>query len=156
MLEIFSAWSCSFVLYWLVFHKLFCSCFQACYIYSDNLWMHNNTANNQKLWKTILFRRATPALWSSSWPSLNLLQQHQILLVLGAPGLLDKVLQIWPHKGRAERDNLFPLPDGHTSFGEAQGTVGLPGCKCTAGSRPTFHSSWPLSPSLLFVLKELF
>ena len=49
------------------------------------------------------------------------------LLMLGAPGL-DTVLQMGPHKGRAEEDNH---PAGHLSFDAVQDTVGLLGHKHT-------------------------
>ena len=54
-------------------------------------------------------------------PPLNSLQLLCILPVLGAPGL-DAVLQMEPHKGRAEGDNHLPLPAGHPSFDAAQNT----------------------------------
>jgi len=44
-----------------------------------------------------------------SSPPLDPLQQLQILPVLGAPGL-DKVLQMRPHKSKAEGGNPLPLP----------------------------------------------
>ena len=62
-------------------------------------------------------------------PFLELLQQLHILLEPGAPGL-DTVLQMGPHKGRAERDNPLLLQAGHPSVDAIQDTIGLPGCKC--------------------------
>ena len=45
-------------------------------------------------------------------------------LVLEAPDL-DVVLQMEPHKGRAEQGNHFPHPPGHVSFDAVQDTVGF-------------------------------
>ena len=57
-------------------------------------------------------------------PSLDLLQQLHVFLVLGAQGL-DGVLQMGPHEGRIEKDNHIPLLAGHPSFGAVQDTVGF-------------------------------
>jgi len=42
-----------------------------------------------------------------------------------APGL-DAVLQMGPHKGRAEGDSHLCFPAGHPSFDAARDAVGLP------------------------------
>ena len=44
---------------------------------------------------------------------------------------MDAVLQKRPHKSRVVEDNHFPVPAGHPSFGAAQDTAGLLGCKHT-------------------------
>jgi len=56
--------------------------------------------------------------------SLDLIQELYIFLVLGAPSL-GAVLQVGPHKGRAEGENHLPHPAGHPSFGAAWDTAGL-------------------------------
>jgi len=63
-----------------------------------------------------------------SGPPLDPFQQLHILLVLRSPGL-DALLQMGPHKGRAEGDNHLPLSAGHPSCDAAQVTVDLLGCK---------------------------
>ena len=42
-------------------------------------------------------------------PRQDLLQQQYVFLVMEVPSL-DTVLQLGPHKGKAERDNHLPLP----------------------------------------------
>ncbi|KAK4830124.1 hypothetical protein QYF61_008551 [Mycteria americana] len=61
-------------------------------------------------------------------PSLELLEQVHVFLVLGTPEL-DTVLQEGSH--RVEGENHLPRPAGHTSFYAAQGTIGVLGCKRT-------------------------
>jgi len=50
--------------------------------------------------------------------------------VLRSP-LLDVILQVRPHQLRVEGQAHLPCPAGHTSFDEAQDTVGFLGCKGT-------------------------
>ena len=63
-------------------------------------------------------------------PSLDLLQQLSVLLVLGVPEL-DAVLQVESHGNRVEGQNHLPRHAGHASLDATQDTVGLLGCKCT-------------------------
>ena len=68
-------------------------------------------------------RQPTDHLHSSP---LDPLQQLHILIVQGALlGLQHTVLQMRPHKGRAERDNHLSHSAGHSSFDAAQDSVGL-------------------------------
>lgn len=60
--------------------------------------------------------------------SLDPLQQIYIFSVLQAPGL-DTVLQVGPHKGRAEGDSHLPRPADYPSGDVDKDTVGLLGHK---------------------------
>jgi len=66
-------------------------------------------------------------------PPLDSLQRLYNFLVQRASGL-DTVLQMMPYRGRAEMGSPFPLSAGHSSVDAAQDTIGLLGCKHTAGS----------------------
>ena len=55
-------------------------------------------------------------LWASIYlhdAPLDSLQQFPVFLELGSPEL-DTALQLWPHQGRAEREDHLPQPAGHT------------------------------------------
>ena len=65
-------------------------------------------------------------------PPLDPIQQLHIPPVLGGSGL-------GPHKGRVVVDNHIPHPAGHPCVDAARDTVGLPGCKHTAGSCPAVY-----------------
>ncbi|KFW76341.1 Pappalysin-2, partial [Manacus vitellinus] len=62
-----------------------------------------------------LHSRGVPALSSSLWPPLDLLQQVQVFLILAAPEL-DAALQVGSHETGVEGKNPIPCPAGHTSF----------------------------------------
>lgn len=61
-------------------------------------------------------------------PSLDLLQQLCVLLVLGTPDL-DTELQMGRHKDIVQGDNHLLLPASHPSLDAAWDTVGLLGKK---------------------------
>lgn len=44
---------------------------------------------------------------------------------------MDTVLQIGPHKGRADGDNHLPVLSSHPTFDIAQDAIGLLGCTYT-------------------------
>lgn len=88
---------------------------------------------------------------------------------------LAAVLQVGPHESREEGWNHLPHPPGHSSFDEAQYTVGPPGCKnlsvcqmrCVAVMRFRVQESWKcfgfyqwsflssfLPPTFIFWAKE--
>ena len=66
-------------------------------------------------------------------PPLEPLQKLHIFPVLVAQ-VLDATLQRGPHEGRAENNNHLSHTFGHPSSDAAQDTIGLLGCKHTAGS----------------------
>ncbi|KAK4827388.1 hypothetical protein QYF61_017793 [Mycteria americana] len=72
-------------------------------------------------------------------PSLDLLQQLHVLLVLMTPEL-DAVLQVRSHQSGVEGQNHLPRSAGHASFDAAQDTVGLLGCECTLLAHVRFSS----------------
>ena len=55
----------------------------------------------------------------------------EALHLLGAPGLVDAVLQMGPQEGRVERDNHLPVPAGHPSSDGAQDTICFQSCTST-------------------------
>ena len=89
-------------------------------------------------------------------PSVDLLQQSHVLLVLGAPGLI-AVLQLGSHKSRIEGQNHLPWSASHISLDATLDTVGFLGCKCTLSAHVKSFIKWH-SPILLLraALKPFF
>ena len=78
---------------------------------------------------TFLPRWGALVFWSSLWPSSGLFPKVNFFLALEPPAL-HTVFQMGLYKGRLEEDNYISHSAGHSIFVAAQGTVGLPGCKC--------------------------
>ena len=81
-------------------------------------------------------------------PPLDLLQQLNIFLELGDPGL-DTVLHERPRKGKVEGYNHLSLPACHLSLDAALDPFGLQDCKFILLALYSFSSGLP-SPHLQF------
>jgi len=104
---------------------------------------------------SLSLRRGAPALGSSLWPSSGPSPTPPHLSCVGAPDL-DAILQVRPHKGRAEGQSPS-CPCCYLCSDGAQDTIGLPGCKHTLLVCVQFFSSQ--DPRVLLsraALKELF
>jgi len=93
-------------------------------------------------------------LWPSDQlrsPPLDLLQQLDVLLVLGAPDWMQH--SRWDLR-RAEWQNHLPQPAGHTSLNATQDMVGLLSCKHTLQAYVEFFTNQHLQTLLLRAAEE--
>jgi len=131
-----------------------------------SLWILEG--QNEVFWKLSLLQNDEQAqipwsvfigevLWPSGHPCgppLDSLQKIHIFLQLGALDLA-AVLQIRPHKDRAEREDHLPHPAGHLASDAVQDTVGLLDCKCTLLAHVKFYVYSSADPCTWFCWTSL-